>query len=36
MPAGRSILGFGPQGVVYLMNGDRATGFYVERSKLPK
>jgi hypothetical protein len=35
MPAGRSVLGFGKGGVVYLISGDRATGFYVEKTKLP-
>ena len=34
MPVGRSVLGFGKGGVVYLMSGDRATGFYVEKTKL--
>ena len=36
MPVGRSVLGFGKGGVVYLMSGDRATGFYVERTRLQK
>jgi hypothetical protein len=36
MPAGRSVIGFGPHGVVYLMTGDRASGFYVERTTLSK
>ena len=35
LPAGRSVLGFGKGGVVYLMSGDRASGFALERTKLP-
>jgi hypothetical protein len=34
MPPGRSVLGFGKGGVVYLMSGDRTNGFYVERARL--
>jgi hypothetical protein len=36
LPVGRSIAGFGKGGVVYLQSGDRATGFYLERTKVPK
>jgi len=36
VPLGRSIVGFGKNGVVYLQSGDRATGFYLERTRLPK
>ena len=36
LPVGRSIAGFGKGGVVYLQSGDRATGFYLERTRLPK
>ena len=36
VPLGRSIAGFGKGGVVYLQSGDRATGFYLERTRLPK
>jgi hypothetical protein len=35
VPAGRSIAGFGKGGVVYLQSGDKATGFYLERARLP-
>jgi hypothetical protein len=35
VPLGRSIAGFGKGGVVYLQSGDRATGFYLERTRLP-
>lgn len=35
MPQGRSVVGFGVGGVVYLMIGDRASGFYLERSIVP-
>ena len=34
MPVGRSVVGFGKGGVVYLMSGDRTTGFYLERTRL--
>jgi hypothetical protein len=34
LPLGRSVLGFGPNGVVYMMSGDRATGFKVEKTRL--
>jgi hypothetical protein len=35
VPAGRSIVGFGKGGVVYLVSGDRTSGFYLERTRLP-
>ena len=35
VPLGRSIAGFGRGGVVYLQSGDRASGFYLERTRLP-
>jgi hypothetical protein len=35
LPVGRSILGFGKGGVVYLASGDRTDGFVVERTRLP-
>jgi hypothetical protein len=35
VPVGRSIAGFGKGGVVFLQSGDRATGFYLERTRLP-
>jgi hypothetical protein len=34
MPAGRSVVGFGKGGVVYLLSGDRTTGFYLERTRV--
>ena len=34
MPVGRSVVGFGKGGVVYLQSGDRKTGFYLERVKV--
>jgi hypothetical protein len=34
MPLGRSIVGFGKGGVVYLQSGDRANGFTLERVKV--
>jgi hypothetical protein len=34
MPVGRSIVGFGKGGVIYLQSGDRANGFYLERVRL--
>jgi hypothetical protein len=36
VPEGRSIAGFGKGGVVFLQSGDRATGFYLERTRVPK
>jgi hypothetical protein len=35
LPVGRSIVGFGKGGVVYLASGDRTEGFIVERTRLP-
>ena len=35
LPVGRSIAGFGKGGVVFLLSGDRASGFYLERTRLP-
>jgi hypothetical protein len=34
VPAGRSIIGFGRGGIVYLMSGDRTNGFYLERTRI--
>jgi hypothetical protein len=34
LPDGRSIAGFGKGGVVFLLSGNRATGFYLERTRL--
>jgi hypothetical protein len=34
LPVGRSIVGFGKGGVVYLQSGDKTTGFYLERTRL--
>ena len=34
LPAGRSIAGFGPGGVIYMMSGDRTAGFFLERTRL--
>jgi hypothetical protein len=34
-PVGRSIIGFGPHGVVYTQAGDRTKGFTLERTRLP-
>ena len=34
MPIGRSVAGFGRNGVVYLQSGDRANGFHLERAML--
>lgn len=36
LPKGRSIVGFGAGGVVYMMNGDRTNGFTLERSTVPR
>ena len=36
MPVGKSIAGFGKGGVVYLQSGDRATGFFLERTRVPR
>jgi hypothetical protein len=35
VPLGRSIAGFGKGGVVYLQSGDNASGFYLERTRVP-
>lgn len=35
VPAGKSIAGFGPGGVVYLSSGDRRDGYFLERTRLP-
>ena len=35
VPLGRAIAGFGKGGVVYLTSGDMATGYYLERTRLP-
>ncbi|HYV99024.1 MAG TPA: hypothetical protein VE967_16330 [Gemmatimonadaceae bacterium] len=32
LPTGRSIVGFGANGAVYLLSGDRAGGFFIERA----
>ena len=34
LPVGRSIAGFGRQGVVYLMHRDTAKGWFLERTKI--
>ena len=36
VPLGRSIVGFGKGGVVFLLSGDRTNGFYLEKAKLPQ
>lgn len=36
LPKGRSVVGFGAGGIVYMMNGDRTTGFTLERSTIPR
>jgi hypothetical protein len=35
VPLGRSVVGFGKGGVVFLLSGDKTTGFYLEKTKLP-
>jgi len=35
IPKGRSVVGFGAGGVVYLTKGDRTTGFTLEKSTVP-
>jgi len=35
VPLGRSVIGFGKGGVVYLLSGDKTNGFYLERTTLP-
>lgn len=34
IPQGRSVAGFGRNGVLYLASGDRTNGFYLERSNI--
>ena len=34
MPEGRSVAGFGRGGVLYLVSGDRTSGFYLEQTRL--
>lgn len=34
LPLGRSIIGFGPGGVVYLVHGDLTNGFVLERTRI--
>ena len=36
LPLGRALAGFGKGGVVYLVAGDRATGYHLERGRLPQ
>jgi hypothetical protein len=36
LPLGRALAGFGKNGVVFLVAGDRATGYYLERGRLPQ
>jgi hypothetical protein len=36
LPLGRAIAGFGTGGVVYMTSGDMTSGFYLERTKVPK
>ncbi len=36
VPLGRLIVGFGKGGVVYMTSGDKTTGFYLERSAIPR
>jgi hypothetical protein len=36
VPLGRSIVGFARGGVVYMVSGDKTSGFYLERSQLPQ
>jgi hypothetical protein len=35
LPVGRALAGFGKNGVVYLVAGDRTNGYYLERGRLP-
>ncbi len=35
LPLGRLVVGFGKGGVVYLLSGDKANGFHVEKTRLP-
>jgi hypothetical protein len=34
-PVGRSLAGFGKGGVVFMLAGDKTTGFWIEKTKLP-
>jgi hypothetical protein len=34
VPLGRSVIGFGKGGVVFLLSGDKTNGFYLERTIL--
>jgi hypothetical protein len=34
-PAGRSLVGFGKNGIVYMISGDKASGFVLEKTRLP-
>lgn len=36
LPLGRAVAGFGKGGVVYLTSGDMKTGYYLERTVLPR
>jgi hypothetical protein len=35
-PVGRSLAGFGKDGVVYLLAGDKVSGFYLEKTRIPR
>jgi hypothetical protein len=35
VPLGRSVIGFGKGGVVFLLSGDKTNGFYLERTVVP-
>lgn len=35
LPAGRSIAGFAKGGIVFLLSGDKSTGFYIEKTRVP-
>jgi hypothetical protein len=34
-PVGRSLLGFGKDGAVYMLAGDKTNGFWIEKTRLP-
>jgi len=36
LPLARALAGFGKNGIVYLVAGDRATGYYLERGRVPR
>ena len=36
LPLGRQLAGFGKNGVVYMLSGDRTAGFYLERTRLAR